>query len=118
MRRAPIIALLLLLTCCVSVALAKSTKRLRAVETSELLFSKSSLSVPHGKVTLKLKNPSDNHLEHSIDLRGNGVSKKGKIVKPGKTSRITVSLKKGTYTFYCRVKGHEKEGMRGTLTVR
>jgi uncharacterized cupredoxin-like copper-binding protein len=117
MRRASLIALLLLLTCGVSVALAKTTKRLTAHESSVLSFSKSSLTARHGKVTLKLSNPSANHLQHSIDLRGNGVSKKGKIVDPGGTSRITARLKKGTYTFYCRVKGHEKDGMRGTLTV-
>jgi uncharacterized cupredoxin-like copper-binding protein len=117
MRRASLIAVLLLLVCA-SVALAKSTKRLTAHETSKLSFSKSSLTVRHGKVTLKLKNPSDNHLRHSIDLRGNGVSEKGKIVDPGGTSRISVKLAKGTYTYYCRVKGHEKDGMRGTLTVQ
>ena len=116
MRRASLFALLLLLTCA-SVALAKTTKRLSAVETTTLSFSKSSLTARHGKVTLKLRNPSGNHLPHSIDLRGNGVSKKGKIVDPGGTSKIRVKLAKGTYTYYCRVKGHEKDGMRGTLTV-
>ncbi len=64
-----------------------------------------------------MRNPSSNHLEHSIDLRGNGVSKQGKVVEPGGTSRVTARLAKGTYTFYCRLKGHEKEGMKGTLRV-
>src|SRR4051812_38439604 len=108
MRRAPIIALLLLLACA-SVALAKTTKTLTARESSRLSFSSSHLTAKHGKVTLKLSNPSSNHLHHSIDLRGNGVSKKGKIVDPGGTSHVTVRLAKGTYTYYCRVKGHEKD---------
>jgi plastocyanin len=117
MRRASIIALLLLLACA-SVALAKTTKRVSAREGSgSLSFSKSSLSASKGKVTLKLRNPASNHLPHSIDLRGNGVKKLGKIVDPGGTSRITVRLKRGTYEYYCRVKGHVKEGMTGTLTV-
>jgi uncharacterized cupredoxin-like copper-binding protein len=116
MRRASLIALLLLLACA-SVAFAKSTKRLTARETSELSFSKSSLTAKHGKVTLKLSNPSDNHLRHSIDINVDGSVHKGKIVDPGGTSKVTVRLSKGTYTYFCRVKGHAKDGMSGTLTV-
>jgi uncharacterized cupredoxin-like copper-binding protein len=116
MRRASIIALLLLLVCA-SVALAKTTRRVSAREGSTLSFSKSSLTAPRGKVTLKMRNPATNSLPHSIDLRGNGVKKLGPVVDPGGTSRVTARLKKGTYEYYCRVKGHVKEGMTGTLTV-
>ena len=30
---------------------------------------------------------------------------------------MTVKLKKGTYTFYCPVDGHEAAGMKGKLVV-
>ena len=30
---------------------------------------------------------------------------------------MTVTLKKGTYTFYCPVDGHEAAGMKGKLIV-
>ena len=30
---------------------------------------------------------------------------------------MSVTLKPGNYTFYCTVFGHEKGGMKGTLTV-
>jgi uncharacterized cupredoxin-like copper-binding protein len=117
MRRiAPFIAIALLLACA-SVAFAK-TARLKASESGGLHFSKSKISVSAGKVTLKLKNPSGNALQHSIDIRGHGIVKKGKIVDPGGTSKVTTTLAKGTYTFYCRIKDHESEGMKGTLTVK
>ena len=33
------------------------------------------------------------------------------------TSRFFVTLKAGTYTYYCSVPGHEDGGMHGTLIV-
>jgi plastocyanin len=38
--------------------------------------------------------------------------------KPGKVSTVTVTLKKGTYEYYCPVPGHKEAGMKGTLTVQ
>jgi len=31
---------------------------------------------------------------------------------------VTVTLKPGTYQFYCPVPGHKAAGMKGTLTVQ
>ena len=39
-------------------------------------------------------------------------------VSPGKTASLTVTLKPGTYTFYCPVDGHKAAGMKGTLKVK
>jgi uncharacterized cupredoxin-like copper-binding protein len=118
MRRISLLALALLLACA-SVALAKTTKKLSAVEDSTgLHYSKSKLTVAHGKVTLKVKNPADNHLEHSIDIRGHGIDAHSEVVKPGGTAVVSAKLKKGkTYTFYCQVKDHEADGMKGTIKV-
>ena len=41
----------------------------------------------------------------------------GKIVGKGGTSRVTITLKKGKYRFYCSFDGHEFGGMWGVLTV-
>jgi uncharacterized cupredoxin-like copper-binding protein len=39
-------------------------------------------------------------------------------VAPGKTSKLTVSVKPGKYTFYCPEDGHRAAGMKGKLTVK
>jgi uncharacterized cupredoxin-like copper-binding protein len=62
-----------------------------------------------------MTNPSG--LPHAIAVEGNGVDKDGQTVMKGGTSTITVTLKPGTYTFYCPVDGHRAAGMQGKLTV-
>jgi uncharacterized cupredoxin-like copper-binding protein len=36
----------------------------------------------------------------------------------GGSKTLTVTLKAGTYKFYCSVPGHRQAGMEGTLTVQ
>ena len=93
---------------------AAATLRLSASR-SKLAFNVKSLSAKHGKVTLVMANPSG--LQHAIAVEGHGVDKDGKTVGKGRTSTVTVTLKKGRYTFYCPVPGHRAAGMKGTLTV-
>ena len=64
-------------------------------------------------MTIESKN--DSSVPHNIALKG---GPEGQIVQGGKTSKITVDLKPGKYTFYCSVPGHEQAGMKGTLTVK
>jgi plastocyanin len=82
---------------------------------SSLKFNTKSLTAKHGKVTLKMANPSA--FPHAVAVEGHGVDKDGNTVNKGGTSTVTVTLKKGKYTFYCPVDGHRKAGMKGTLTV-
>ena len=114
------IALLALAAClsAASLAYAATTRTVSATEGDRLGYSDSSLRAAPGKVTLRMRNPSALRLQHSISIRGNGVSKKGAVVSPGGTSVVSARLKKGTYTFYCHVRGHEAAGMKGTLRVR
>jgi len=92
-----------------------TTLTLSADKSGKLKFNKKSLRAKHGKVTLKMSNPSS--LPHAISVEGKGVDKDGKTVRKGGTSTVSVTLKKGKYTFYCPVSGHEAAGMKGTLTV-
>jgi plastocyanin len=83
---------------------------------SALKFNKTRLTVRHGKVTVRMANPSS--FPHGIAVEGHGVDKDGKIVSKGGTSKVTVTLKKGTYEFYCPVAGHKAAGMEGKLIVK
>jgi plastocyanin len=78
-------------------------------------FSAGKALAPAGQITFQMPNKSA--LPHNIAIKG-PVSGAGKIVPQGQTSTFTVSLKPGTYTFYCQVPGHEAAGMKGTLTVK
>lgn len=82
----------------------------------QLKFQASSASAKSGQVTLQMKNMSS--VPHDIAITGGGVQQVGSIVSNGGTSKVSVSLKPGTYTFYCSVDGHEAAGMKGTLTVK
>jgi uncharacterized cupredoxin-like copper-binding protein len=92
--------------------------KLQAVETNGLSFDKKALTAKTGTVTLTLDNGSSNAQPHGIAIEGKGVDKDGKVVQPGGTSTVTVSLKPGTYEFYCPVPGHKQAGMEGKLTVQ
>ena len=96
---------------------AKATRTLKASASGALKFNVKTIRAPHGKVTVVMKNPSGSGTSHGIAVEGRGVDKDGKIVDPGGTSRVTVTLKKGTYEFYCPVSGHKEAGMKGKLVV-
>lgn len=82
----------------------------------DLEFEKDSLTAPAGRITLVMFNPSSEI--HNISIEGNGVDEKGELVGEGETSRVTVVLEPGEYTFYCSVPLHRDGGMEGTLNVR
>jgi uncharacterized cupredoxin-like copper-binding protein len=65
-----------------------------------------------------MTNPTSAGMPHGIAVEGNGVDSDGPTVGPGKVSSVTVTLKKGTYVYYCPVPGHKQAGMKGTLTVQ
>ena len=90
---------------------------LKANPSGGLSFEPASLKAKAGAVTLAMDNPSSSGLQHGIAIEGNGVDKDGQIVAPGSTSTVTVTLKPGTYEFYCPVPAHKAAGMTGKLVV-
>jgi uncharacterized cupredoxin-like copper-binding protein len=82
-----------------------------------LMFNTKSLHAHPGTVEIILNNPKNAGIPHGIAVSGHGVNKKSKVVTPGHTASVTVTVKKGKYTFYCQVPGHEAAGMKGTLTI-
>jgi plastocyanin len=98
----------------VGVTSAATSLNISARKTS-LKFTKSTLRAEPGKVTIRMANPSST--KHAVSIKGRGIDRDGKTVGKGGTSRVTVTLKRGTYTFYCPVGGHEDAGMKGRLIV-
>ena len=98
-------------------AAAGQQVKLQADGDGKLYFEQHKLKAKSGAVTIAMANPKTTGTHHGIAIEGNGVDKDGPIVAPGGTATLTVSLKPGTYTFYCPVPGHEKAGMKGTLVV-
>jgi uncharacterized cupredoxin-like copper-binding protein len=92
--------------------------KISADPSGQLRFNTSMLMAKPGKVTIVMDNPASAGMDHGVSIKGNGVSADGQIVPAGKTSTVSATLKKGTYTFYCPVPGHEQAGMKGTLTVQ
>ena len=81
-------------------------------------FTKSTLTAKAGTVTISFTNSSP--LAHNLTVQ-QGTS--GPVVGAtptfmGGTKTLKLTLKAGTYTFYCSVPGHRAAGMQGTLTVQ
>jgi uncharacterized cupredoxin-like copper-binding protein len=81
------------------------------VTMKEFKFTLSKTSVKHGTVTFTLVNKGK--LPHDFAIAG----KKSKLIKPGKTGTLTVTLKAGKIAYKCTVPGHAAAGMKGKLTV-
>lgn len=72
-----------------------------------------------GPVTVVMKNAST--VQHNIAIQqgtNGAVLGAGPIVGNGGTSTVNVTLKPGTYTYFCQVPGHRAAGMFGTITVK
>jgi plastocyanin len=82
----------------------------------QLAYQFASATAKAGKVQVESKNPSGT--PHDIAIEGNGVNAKGPVVQNGGVSKLTATLKPGSYTFFCTVPGHRQAGMHGKLTVK
>jgi plastocyanin len=87
-----------------------------AFPTGDLKFVPIAAQAKPGPVTVDSLNKSSTG--HNIAVEGNGVSQAGPVVSGGAMSKVTVTLKPGTYTFLCTVPGHAQAGMQGKLTVK
>lgn len=80
-----------------------------------LKYNTKLLHAKAGRITLVFTNLSQ--LRHNVRLEVGEKEFGGtKTIGHGSTS-VTVTLKKGTYHFYCSVPGHEDAGMSGHLIV-
>jgi uncharacterized cupredoxin-like copper-binding protein len=93
------------------------TLEVSAAPDGGLSFNPSKLTAKAGAVTIAFENPSASGEQHAVAIRGSGADKASPVVGPGKNATLEVDLEAGDYTFYCPVGGHEKAGMKGTLSV-
>ena len=78
---------------------------------ADFVFVLSRKTVPHGRVEFVITNPSP--VAHDLAIAGH----KSKLVQPGKSRTLTVTLKRGHYPYRCTVDSHAKLGMKGVLVV-
>lgn len=83
----------------------------------QLKFDKTTLSAKAGKVSIAYTN--DSPIEHNLTIESSSGSKLGATPTfTGGAKTLSVTLKPGTYKFFCSVPGHRQAGMEGTLTVQ
>jgi plastocyanin len=89
----------------------------------QLAYETNKASATAGPVTIEMPNMSGVSHNIAIEAGEGGASAKGaklgasEFVTKG-TARVNVTLKPGTYTFFCEAPGHRQAGMYGTLTVK
>ncbi|MEV0353199.1 cupredoxin domain-containing protein [Nonomuraea sp. NPDC050680] len=55
---------------------------------------------------------------HGLTIKGPGVDSTSSIVPAGKTTKLSVTLKKGTYDLWCPVDNHRAMGMMTKISVK
>ena len=66
-----------------------------------------------GDITFHVTN--DGKIPHDLAIKGQ--NKRTKLIPPGASADLSVTLKAGTYELYCSVPGHEQAGMKLNITV-
>ncbi|HXW58423.1 MAG TPA: plastocyanin/azurin family copper-binding protein [Solirubrobacteraceae bacterium] len=89
--------------------------KLAANPSGQLSYNTKQLAAKAGTVTITMTNMSP--LEHNVTVAKGSTVLGATPTFVGGTRTLTLTLKPGTYTFYCSVPGHRQAGMEGTLTV-
>jgi iron uptake system component EfeO len=87
------------------------------ISAHEYAFDPSTVEIETGPVRFEVTNTGT--VEHELEIidAGGTVVDEVEGLVPGLTRELTVDLEPGTYTYVCRIAGHEEAGMKGTLTV-
>jgi plastocyanin len=94
---------------------ATSRLKLAANPTGLLSYDTKQLAAKAGTVTIEMTNNSP--LEHNVTVAQGGTVLGATPTFIKNSRSLTLTLKPGTYTFYCSVPGHRQAGMEGTLSV-
>jgi plastocyanin len=100
-----------------SAAGGSSSVSLEANPEGQLAYTTKSLSAKAGKVSIDFTNKSS--LPHNVTIESSSGATVGATPTfSGGSKTLSVSLKPGTYKFFCSVPGHRQAGMEGTLVVK
>jgi plastocyanin len=88
---------------------------LAAAAGGQLAYDTKQASVQAGSVTITFANPSP--LEHNVTIAQVHKVLGATPTFTNGTRTLKLTIKPGTYTFYCSVPGHRQAGMEGTLSV-
>ncbi|HEX3510617.1 MAG TPA: plastocyanin/azurin family copper-binding protein [Solirubrobacteraceae bacterium] len=89
----------------------------------QLAYATNKATATAGPVTIEMPNMSGVSHNIAIETGEGGASPKGTKLGASQftskgTATVHVTLKPGTYTFFCEAPGHRPAGMYGTLTVK
>ena len=91
---------------------SKTTIRVTERDYSIRLSSKHATA---GPTRLEVKN--NGKVAHVLAISGAGVNAKTKLIQPGKSAILAVTLTHGAYSLWCPLPGHAARGMKATLTA-
>lgn len=89
----------------------------------QLAYATNKATATAGPVKIEMPNMSGVSHNIAIEAGSGGASGPGPTIGASTfttktTASVTVTLKPGTYTFFCEAPGHRQAGMYGTLTVK
>lgn len=94
-----------------------SSLSLEANPEGQLKYNTTSLSAKAGKVSIAFTNSSP--VGHNVTIESSSGAAVGATPTfQGGSKTLNVTLKPGTYKFFCSVPGHRMAGMEGTLVVK
>jgi len=94
---------------------AHTALQLAANPEGQLSYNTKQLQAKAGVVTITMANMAPE--QHNVTIAQGSKVLGATPTFQGGTRTLKLTLKPGTYTFYCSVPGHRQAGMEGTLTV-
>lgn len=85
---------------------------------TEFAITPATLSLKPGSYVFRAVNAGKfPHDLHVFDSSNQEVGATTKTLAPGDSADVQVTLKAGSYSFFCAVDSHKDRGMKGTITV-